>query len=154
MRKPQDWGQCCPNPDCSHYTLMSRGNVSSIASYLTASGKRRIFKCSKCEQSFSETRDTVFFDLKTREEKVMMALKMILVKVDLSGISFVLGVKEETILEWLRRAAEKAAEINAALMKELSITQVQLDDMATLLALNFLCTLLAAHSSSRSILSR
>jgi len=129
MRKAQDWGQCCPNPDCSHYTLMRRGNVSSIASYLTASGKRRIFKCSKCEQSFSETRDTVFFDLKTTEERVIMALKMILVKVDLSGISFVLGVKEETILEWLRRAAEKAREINEALMKELPITQVQLDEM-------------------------
>ena len=109
MRKPRDWGQCCPNPDCSHYTLMSRGNVSSIARYLTASGKRRIFKCSKCEQSFSETRDTVFFDLKTTEERVMMALKMLLVKVDLSGISFVLGVKEETVLEWLRRAAEKVS---------------------------------------------
>jgi len=108
---------------------MRRGNVSSIASYLTASGKRRIFKCSKCEQSFCETRDTVFFDLKTREEKVVMALKMILVKVDLAGISFVLGVKEETVLEWLRRAAEKAAEINTALMKELSVTQVQLDEM-------------------------
>jgi IS1 family transposase/transposase-like protein len=108
---------------------MSRGNVSSIASYLTASGKRRIFRCSKCEQNFSETRDTVFFDLKTTEEKVIMALKMILVKVDLAGISFVLGIKEETVLEWLRRAAEKAAEINAALMKELSVTQVQLDEM-------------------------
>jgi len=129
MRKPQDWGQCCPNPDCSHYTLMSRGNVSSISTYLTESGKRRIFHCSKCEQNFSETRDTVFFDLKTTEEKVMMALKMILVKVDLAGINFVLGVKEETVLEWLRRAAEKAAEINAVLMKELSVEQVQLDEM-------------------------
>jgi IS1 family transposase/transposase-like protein len=129
MRKPQDWGQCCPNPDCLYYTQMSRGNVSSISTYLTGSGKRRIFHCSKCEKNFSETRDTVFFDLKTTEEKVMMALKMILVKVDLAGISFVLGVKEETVLEWLRRAAEKAAEINAALMKELAVTQVQLDEM-------------------------
>ncbi len=129
MRKAQDWGQCCPNPDCSHYSLMKRGNVSSIASYMTESGKRRIFRCNKCEQSFSETRDTVFFDLKTTEEKVMMALKMILVKVDLAGISFVLGVTEETALQWLSRAAEKAAEINAALMKELSVTEVQLDEM-------------------------
>ena len=58
-----------------------------------------------------------------------MALKMLLVKVDLSGISFVLEVKEETVLEWLRRAAEKAREINQALMKDLPITQVQLDEM-------------------------
>ena len=129
MRKPKDWGQPCPNPECSHYKLMNRGNVSSIASYLTNSGKRRIFSCNKCKQSFSETQDTVFFDLRTTEERVIMALKMLLVKVDLAGISFVLGVKEETVLEWLRRAAEKAAEINAALMKDLAVTQVQLDEM-------------------------
>jgi len=61
---------------------------------------------------FSEVRDTVFFDLRTPEEKVMMALKMILVKVNLSGIAFVLGITEETILRWLDRAYQKAQEIN------------------------------------------
>ena len=35
MRKPQDWGQPCPNPDCSHYRLINRGNISAIATYLT-----------------------------------------------------------------------------------------------------------------------
>jgi hypothetical protein len=40
---------------------------------MTQSGKRRILYCTQCERSFSETRDTVFFDLRTPEEKVMMA---------------------------------------------------------------------------------
>ena len=106
MRKPKDWGQPCPNADCSHYRLMNRGNVSAISTYLTQSGKRRIFLCSKCKRPFSETRDTVFFDLKTPEEKIIMALKMLLVKVALSDIGFVLGVTEATVLEWLRRAAQ------------------------------------------------
>ena len=56
-------------------------------------------------------------------------LKMILVWVSLSGISFVLGVTEETVLMWLGRAYEKADEINAALLIELSVTEVQLDEM-------------------------
>src|SRR5256886_17152873 len=129
MRKPKDWGQPCPNSDCSHYRLMNRGNISAIATYLTQSGKRRIFLCSKCERTFSETRDTVFFDLKTPEEKVMMALKMLLVKVDLAGISFVLGVTEETVLAWPQRAAHKAEEINAHLLRDLPVTQGQLDEM-------------------------
>jgi IS1 family transposase/transposase-like protein len=129
MRKPQDWGHPCPNPDCSHYRLMHRGNISAIATYMTQSGKRRIFCCSKCERPFSETRDTVFFDLRTPEEKVMMALKMLLVKVALSDISFVWGVTEETVLEWLRRAAQKAHEINVHLLRNLPVTQVQRDEM-------------------------
>ena len=69
MRKPQDWGQPCPNPDCSHYRLINRGNMSAISTYMTQSGKRRIFRCSKCERPFSETRDTVFFDLRSPEDK-------------------------------------------------------------------------------------
>ncbi len=129
MKKPRNWGQTCPNINCNEYRKNSQENICSVATYLTRSGKRRIFRCKTCERMFSETRDTVFFDLKTPEDKVIMALKMILVKVELSGISFVLDVKEETVLEWLTRAYNKAKEINEVLMKELSVTEVQLDEM-------------------------
>src|SRR6266853_5552561 len=129
MRKPKECGQPCPNPACTHYRRLQQGNVSAIATYLTQSGKRRIFRCHTCETPFSETRETVFFDLRTSEDKVMMALKMLLVRVDLAGISFVLGVTEETVLAWLRRAAHQAEAINQHLLRNLPVTQVQLDEM-------------------------
>ena len=129
MRKPKDWGQPCPNPKCFHYRRMRQGNVSAIATYLTQSGKRRIFRCHTCETPFSETRETVFFDLRTSEDKVMMALKMLLVRVDLAGIGFVLGVTEATVLGWLRRAAHQGDTINRHLLRALPVTQVQLDEM-------------------------
>jgi IS1 family transposase len=129
MRKPQDWGQPCPNPDGSHYRLINRGNMSAMATSLTQSGKRRIFRCGACEKPFSETRDTVFFDLRTPEEQVIMALKMLLVTVALSDIGFVLGVTEATVLAWLRRAAQKAHEINPHLLRDLPVTQVPLDEL-------------------------
>jgi IS1 family transposase/transposase-like protein len=128
MRKPKDWGQPCPNPECSYYRLMNRGNISAIATYMTQSGKRRIFRCYKCQGTFSETRDPVFFDLRSTEEKVMMALKMLLVKVGLSDMGFVVGVTEETVLMWLERASQKAHEINAPLLRDLPVTEVQLDE--------------------------
>jgi IS1 family transposase len=61
--------------------------------------------------------------------EIAESLKMILVGVGLSGISFVLEVKEETVLVWLKRAYQKADEINNALLKELRVTEVQLDEM-------------------------
>ena len=134
MRKAQDWDQPCPDPDCSLYKIMHQGNVSAISTYMTPSGKRRILRCAQCKMCFSATRDTVFFDLRTSEEKVMMALKMLLVKVDLAGIRFVLGVTEETVLEWLARAAHKAQEIDVHLLRELPVTQVQLDEMWNFIA--------------------
>lgn len=129
MKKPKNWDQPCPNADCQYYRLKNRGNISAIASYMTQSGKRRIFYCNGCNKSFSETRDTVFFDLRTKEERVIMALKMILVRVDLSGICFVLGVTEQTVLEWLKRAAHQMQQINEHLMRDLPVTQIQLDEM-------------------------
>ena len=129
MRKSSDWNQPCPNKNCKCYGQVNQRNISSISTYMTKSGKRRIFKCSICGERFSETRDTAFFDLKTEEEKVMMALKMILVNVGISGIAFVLGIKEDTVLFWLDKAYKNADAINKALLKELPVTHVELDEM-------------------------
>ena len=60
---------------------------------------------------------------------MIMVLKMLLVNMGLSEISLVMGVRPGTVCEWLRRAAEKAEEINQHLMRELGISQVQLDEM-------------------------
>lgn len=68
---------------------MNRGNVSSVFTYLTKSGRRRIFKYSFCNGFFYETRGKDFFDLWTEEEKVIMALKILLVRLELTAISFV-----------------------------------------------------------------
>src|SRR5215471_6784983 len=119
MRKPKDWGQPCPNPACIPYRRMPQGNVSAIATYLTQSGKRRILRCHTCATHFAETRETVFFDLRTSEDKGMMALKMLLIRVDLAGIGFGLGGTEATVLAWLQRAAHQAAAINQHLLRHL-----------------------------------
>src|SRR5713101_8221687 len=139
MRTPKAWGQPCPHPDCAYAQIINRGNIRAISTYLTQSGKRRIFQCTTCGTPFSETRDSVFFELKTPEEKVMMALKMLWVKGDLAGISFVLGVTEETVLAWLQRAALKAAEINAHLLRDRPVTQGQLDERWNFIARKHAC---------------
>src|SRR5262249_32335203 len=139
MRTSQEWGQPCPNPECAHYSRRQCGNVSAIATYLTQSGTRRIFRCHTCETRFSETRETLFFDLRTSEEQVMMALKMLLVRVDLAGMCCVLGVTEETVLAWLRRAAHPAEAINRPLLRNLPVTQVQLDEMWNFIARQHAC---------------
>jgi hypothetical protein len=91
---------------------MNRGNVRAIATYPTQSGRRRIFPYTGCGEQFSETRGTVFFDLRTVEETLILVLKLRLCKVESTALSFALGVTEGTVLEWLHRAAEKADEIN------------------------------------------
>jgi transposase-like protein len=134
VRTAKNWGEPCPNPACSQYSMKNRGNVRALATYQTQSGRRRIFACQRCGEQFSETRQTVFFDLRTPEEKVIIVLKLLLCKVELTSISFALGVTEETILTWLRRAAEKATEINQHVLRDVQVTQVQLDELWSFIA--------------------
>ena len=120
MRPIKNWNQPCPSKEFSDYGVLNKGNIKEASTYKTLSGPRRTFKSKTCGEMFSETRDTVFFDLKVPEEKVILALKMLLVKVGLSQIRFVLGLKEETLLMWLDRAAQKAEDINRILLKDLN----------------------------------
>ena len=49
--KTSGLGPALEQPDCSHYRLINRGNISAIATYLTQSGKRRIFRCGTYEEA-------------------------------------------------------------------------------------------------------
>ena len=129
MRHSQPWGQLCPHIQCAQYKLRIQGNVSTIARYRTQSGRRRMYQCRTCSTIVAETRDTAFFDQQMAEEYVMMTLKRLLVWVDFAGISFALGVTDETELSWCTRAAQKAMEFKAHRLRALPATQVQLNEL-------------------------
>src|SRR2546425_1256173 len=95
MRTPKAWGQPCPHPDCAYAQMINRGNIVGLSPSLTQGGRRPICQWTKCGPPFSDTGNPFFLGLKPPEEKVMIVLKMFLVKVDLGGISFVLGAAEE-----------------------------------------------------------
>jgi hypothetical protein len=129
MRHSQTWGQPCPHIQCAQYKHRIQGNVSTIATYRTQSGRRRMFQCRTCSTIVAETCDRAFFDQRRAERYVMMTLKILLVGVDFAGISFVLGVTEETVLTWCTRAAQKAVEVKSHRLRALPATQVQLDGL-------------------------
>ena len=131
MKRPRNWNEFCPNPNCSDCGKKCQGNISSIATYETKSGTRRIFKCSTCGKGFSETRGTIFFDLRTEEDKVLLVIKLRLKRMTIADIAEVLEVTEETVLRWLERAYSKSKEINEYLLRNLKVTQVQLDELWT-----------------------
>jgi len=74
--------------------------VRALATYQTHSGRRRLFACQRCGEQVSETRQTVFFALRTPAEQVIIVLKLLLGQVEWTSLSVALGVTEETILAW------------------------------------------------------
>lgn len=56
-----------------------------------------------------------------------MALKLLVKGMPLRGVAEVMEVKLDTVRHWLRVAAEHCEQVNALLLRELKVSQVELD---------------------------
>lgn len=120
--------EACPNPQCKLFGKKGQGNIVSNG---THPGRERIklrkLLCKECRGSFCERSGTIFYDLRSPEEKVLMALKLLVKGMPLRGVAEVMEVKLDTVRRWLRRAGEQSEQVNALLLKELKVSQVELD---------------------------
>lgn len=121
----------CPNKDCHHYGRVNQGNIASNGTKGTKSGRVRNFLCRSCGKSFCQRQGTAFYDLRTSEERVLLAIKMLLRGMSLRGIADVLEVKLDTVRFWLTRCAGHAEAVNDQLIKEISVSRVELDELWT-----------------------
>jgi transposase-like protein len=137
--------EACPNPKCSLYGKTAKGNIVSNGTIPTKQGEnRRKFLCKVCGRSFCSRTGTVFYDLRTPEEKVLLALKLLVKGMPLRGVADVLKVKLDTVRHWLKVAAEHSERVNKMLLAELSagsigkVSQVELDALWTFVKKNAL----------------
>ena len=132
MRNPQDWGQPCPHPVCTHSRRLPQENGRALATSLTHSGTRRLLRCHPCETPVSETRAPVFVALRTSEATGMLARTRLLVRGALAGLSCGRGGTEEPGLAWRRRAASQADACNHHRRPPRPVTQGQREAMGHL----------------------
>lgn len=130
-KRPAFSDVCCPNQKCEHYGQKGVGNIVSNGTYNTQSGRVRKLICRSCGKVFNNRTGTVFFDLRTPEEKVLMAIKMLLHGMSVRGVADVLESKPDTVLAWLRRAADHSEKVNEMLMGEIEVSKVELDELWT-----------------------
>ena len=121
----------CPNTECEIYGKQGLGNVVGNGTYKTRSGAVRKFICRSCGKVFNDRTGTAFFDLRSSSEKVIMALKLLLKGLSVRATAEVLESKPDTVLFWLRRAAEHSEQVNALLLKDLKVSKVELDELWT-----------------------
>lgn len=125
-------GEACPNPQCSLYGKTGRGNIVSNGTIKPKQGEdRRKFLCKVCDSSFCSRTSTIFYDLRTPEEKVILSLKLLVKGMPLRGVADVLDVKLDTVRHWLKVAAEHSEKVNEILIKDLKVSQVELDALWT-----------------------
>lgn len=131
--------EACPNLNCSLYGKTDKGNIVSNGTHMTKDGRKvRKFLCKICGESFCSNTGTIFYDLRTPQEKVLLALKLLVKGWSLRGASEVLEVKLDTVRHWLKVAAEHSEKVNEALLEELKVSQVELDALWTYVKKNAL----------------
>jgi transposase-like protein len=115
--------QYCHNPDCPDFGKVGAGNIGIHCR------KDHRFYCTTCKMRFSAREGTLFYNLKTQPDKVLMALKALANHNSIRGAADILGVSTNTIMRWLRRIGKHANEISKQLIRELNLSQVQCDEL-------------------------
>lgn len=121
----------CPNRRCGHHGKPGQGNVVGNGRYRTRSGLVRNFLCRRCGKSFCERTDTAFYDLRSAEEKVVLALQLVLRGMALRAVAGALAVKLDTVRFWLAQAAAHADKVNDRLVRQVHVERVELDELWT-----------------------
>ncbi len=121
----------CPHRRCRHHGQLGQGNVVGNGRYRTRSGLVRNFLCRSCGTSFCERSDTAFYDLRSPEEKVVLALQLVLRGMALRAVAGALAVKLDTVRFWLAQAAAHADKVNDRLVRKVHVDRVELDELWT-----------------------
>jgi transposase-like protein len=127
--KPSFANVACPNEKCKHFNKTTAGNIVSNGTYPTKSGRLHKYICRACGAVFCERKHTAFYDIRSHEDKVILALKLILQGMSLRSVSNVLEVKLDTVRFWLTRSATHAEQVNEVLIKEIKVNKVELDEL-------------------------
>jgi transposase-like protein len=119
-------GEFCPNEECAGYGDVSKAQIIRFGR--TRKGTQR-FRCQRCGQVFCETRGTLFHKKHTARKDILEVLALLAEGVRISSISRAKGFKEDTILAWLREAAQHAEQLEAILMADYQVSQAQIDGL-------------------------
>ena len=127
MEKFAKPGDFCPNETCSDYGKLQGGQQQNLEKFgKTRKGVQR-FRCQTCGRTFTETTGTIFYRKRTPEHEILETLALLAEGSRISSLTRVKGFKEDTILAWLRQAAQQAEALEEVLMKDFQIKRGQLD---------------------------
>ena len=122
-------GDFCPNEVCMDYGKPQTKSQKNIVKFGKTKAGRQRYKCNSCEETFTETKGTIFYRRRTPEKEIIETLAFLAEGSRISSVARVKGHKEDTILAWLRDAAEHAEAIEEQLLAKYRLKRGQLDSL-------------------------
>lgn len=84
------------------------------------------YHCKVCSATFTDTKGSFFYNLHTPAEIVIECLAMVADNHSMSSIRRLKGIKEDTLISWMRQATAHVAEVESLLIGKYDISQSQL----------------------------
>ena len=119
----------CPQPDCRDYGKIQTATQRNLQKFGKTKAGHQRYQCKTCQRTFTETKGTLFYRRRTDLHRILETLALIAEGSRVSSLARVKGHKEDTILDWLKEAAEHVQEIESALLAQYQLKRGQLDAM-------------------------
>ena len=127
--KSQFTDVACPNNSCKSHGFKGKSNVVGNGTSTSRGEKVRKYICRDCGKVFNDHTGTFYYDLRTEERVIDLALKMSMKGMSEEGIADVLGITSATVRRWLDRAAKQCDKVNDILMKEVNVPKIEMDEI-------------------------
>ena len=115
----------CPNIDCPARGQIGKGNIS------IHSQKDRRYKCDECQETFTATKGTIFYRLRTDPQIVMQVITLQAYGCPIQAIVQAFGLDERTVQDWWERAGTHCQKVHEYKVEQaqLDLQQVQADEI-------------------------
>jgi transposase-like protein len=127
--KPKFTDVACPNESCRSHLVVGQGNIVGNGTYQVENKRIRRYLCRSCGRAFCDRTNTFFYNLRTDEDTIELALKMSIKGMSTQAIADVLEVQAVTVNNWLARSAEQCEKVNEAKMKNLYLPKIEMDEL-------------------------
>jgi IS1 family transposase len=86
-------------------------------------------KCEECGTCFSERKGTVYYGIKKPDYIFDQVMMLLLMRVAIKDITRFIGISEETIGRWIKKAAGYLQLLHERVLKDLEVTECQIDEV-------------------------
>src|ERR671925_2053499 len=114
----------CPNRNCPARGQTGQGNIG------VHSQKEQRFICHECQKTFSATKGTVFYRLRTAAETVSLVVTLLAPGCPVHAIVAAFGFDERTVADWWARSGRQGQAVHESLVEHpRALGQVQADEL-------------------------
>ncbi len=115
----------CPNIECPARGQQGEGNIE------VHSRKEKRYICHVCAHTFSATKGTLFYRLRTDSVRVMLVITLLAYGCPLPAIVAAFGYDERTVKEWWERSGKHCRAVHEHLVetRQFDLEQVQADEI-------------------------